>query len=226
MRRRDVRTVAARIGVRRPRRHGLPRHRPDLHAVRRGPVRDLRRPRQAAVPQPPGRGRRCVRRTARRGQLQPPGAQLRHRRRFRGRLADRLRGHHPRRQLVELSRAQARREHADRAQLEEIYYFEIAAGPRRFPRLRLPPRVRHAGPSDRGARGGAHRRRRAGAARLSRPVRRGARLSHVLPQRDGRTRRRTRLEDRRRPGARLAARHLGRPGRRPPPAPASLHEGA
>ena len=28
--------------------------------------------------------------------------------------------------------------------LEEIYYFEIASGPRRFPRLRLPPRVRHA----------------------------------------------------------------------------------
>ena len=29
--------------------------------------------------------------------------------------------------------------------LEEIYYFEIDLGPRRFPRLRLPPRLRHAG---------------------------------------------------------------------------------
>ena len=53
-------------------------------------------------------------RTARRGQLQPPGAQLRHRGRLRGRLVDRLRGHHAGRQLVELPRAQARREHADR----------------------------------------------------------------------------------------------------------------
>ena len=43
-RQRDVRTVPARFGFRRPGRHGLPRHRPDLHAARRGPFRDLRRP--------------------------------------------------------------------------------------------------------------------------------------------------------------------------------------
>ena len=41
--------------------------------------------------------------------------------------------------------------------LEEIYYFEIASGPRRFPRLRLSPRVRHAEQADRGSRRGAHR---------------------------------------------------------------------
>ena len=93
--------------------------------------------------------------------------------------------------------------------LEEIYYFEIAAGPDGFTRLRLPPRVRHPRPPDRGARRGPHRRRRAGTARLPRPVRRRARLPHVLPERDGRSRRRTRLEDRRRPRTRLAARHLG-----------------
>ncbi len=84
---------------------------------------------------------------------------------------------------------------------------------RRLARLRLPPRVRHSRPPDRGPRRGAHRRRRAGAARLSRPLGRRARLPHVLPQRDGRTRRRTRLEDRRRPRTRLAPRHLGRPAR-------------
>ena len=87
------------------------------------------------------------------------------------------------------------------------------AGTRRLPRLRLPPRVRHPRPPDRGARRGPHRRRRAGAARLSRPVGRRTRLPHVLPQRDGRTRRRTRLEDRRRPRTRLAPRYLGRPAR-------------
>ena len=42
VRRRDVRTVAARIGFRRPRRHGLHRHRPELHAARRRQDRDLR----------------------------------------------------------------------------------------------------------------------------------------------------------------------------------------
>ena len=42
------------------------------------------------VPQPQGRRGRRVRRTARRGQLQPAGAQLRHRWGVRGRLADRL----------------------------------------------------------------------------------------------------------------------------------------
>ena len=74
-----------------------------------GRIRDLRRPRHAAVPQPQGGGRRRGRRAARHRQLQPPGAQLRHRRRFRRRLADRVRGDHPRRQLVELPGAQARR---------------------------------------------------------------------------------------------------------------------
>jgi len=83
------------------------------------------------------------------------------------------------------------------SELEEIYYFEIASGPDNQ-RFRLPPGVRHAGPPHRGARGSPHRRRGAGATRLSRPVRRRSGLSHVLPQRDGRTRRRARLEDRRR----------------------------
>ena len=64
-------------------------------------------------------------------------------------------------------------------------------------------------PPDRGARRGAHRRRGAGAARLSRPVGRRPRLPHVLPQRHGRLGHRARLEDRRRPQPRLAARQLG-----------------
>ena len=47
-----------------------------------------------------------------------------------------------------------------------------------------------AGPADRRARRGAHRRRRARPARLARPVDGGARLRPLLPQRDGRARRR------------------------------------
>ena len=185
-RRRDVRTVAARFGFRRPGRHGLHRHRPALHPARRGSVRDLRRPRQASAAEPPGGRRRRARRAARRRQLQPAGAQLRHRRRLRGRLADRLRGDHPRRQLVELPGAQARREHRRRVGARGDLLLRDRLGARRFPRVRLPPGVRHARPSDRGARGGAHRRRRPGAARLPRSVGRGARLPHVLPERDGR----------------------------------------
>ena len=84
---------------------------------------------QHVVPVPPRRGGRRLRRTARRGQLQPPGAQLRHRRRLRSRLADRLRGHHPRRQLVELSGHKHDENTRTESELEEIYYFEIAARP-------------------------------------------------------------------------------------------------
>ena len=157
VRRRDVRTVAARIGFRRPRRHGLHRHRPELHAARRRQVRDLRRPRQAAAAQPQGGRRRRLRRAARHRQLQQAGAQLRHRRRFRRRLADRLRGDHPRRQLVELSRAQARRGDARRVGARGDLLLRDRLGPRRFPRLRLSPRVRHAEPADRGSRRGPHR---------------------------------------------------------------------
>ena len=53
------------------------------------------------------------------------------------------------------------------------------------------------------------RRRRPRPARLPRPVDRGARPPHVLPERDGRSGRRTGLDDRRRSRACLAARHLG-----------------
>ena len=50
MRRRDVRVGAPRFGFRRPRGHGLPRHRPALPHHRRGPVRDLRREGERSFP--------------------------------------------------------------------------------------------------------------------------------------------------------------------------------
>src|SRR3954451_24077630 len=74
----------------------------------------MQRPRRAATAQPPRGRRRRARRTSRHRQLQPAGAQLRHRRGFRGGLVDRMRSDHSRRQLVELSGAQARRELARR----------------------------------------------------------------------------------------------------------------
>ena len=94
--------------------------------------------------------------------------------------------------------------------LEEIYYFEIAAGPG-WPWRRLPARLRDArtGRSTCSPRSG--RRRRADPARLARPVDGGPRLRHVLPERDGRARRRAGLADLRRPGARLGPRHLAGP---------------
>ena len=48
-------------------------------------------------------------------------------------------------------------------------------------------------------------------------------LRHVLPERDGRARRRARLEDHRPPRPGLGARHLGRPGHRPPTDPTKEH---
>ena len=95
-----------------------------------------------------------------------------------------------------LPAAQARRgpPRRDRARGDLLLRDRPTARP--VARLRLPPGVRHAGAADRGARRGPHRRRRAGAARLPRPVDRRARLPHVLPQRDGRPRRRTGLADR------------------------------
>ena len=67
-------------------------------------------------------------RAARRRPRQPAGAQLRDAGRPGRGGAARLRGHHPRRQLVIPPRSQARRvlSRAARPQLEEIYYFEAA----------------------------------------------------------------------------------------------------
>ena len=209
LRRRGLRIVAARIGVRRTVGHGLPRRGPDLRDLRRGPVCDLRRPCEDVVSDRPvaaadvsvelrGAGN-CSRQVHNFGtagvfeadsliacEVITPGGNW---------------SSYPAHKHDENT--------ATESELEEIYYFEIAPG-RTVPRFRLSPRLRHAGPADRGARGGPHRRRRAGAARLPRPVRRRARLSHVLPERDGRTGCRARLEDRRRPRTRLAPRDLGR----------------
>ena len=88
--------------------------------------------------------------------------------------------------------------------LEEIYYFEIAPGPAGpgvgFQRVYGTP-DRPAGPARRGQGG------RCGAdpARLARAVDGRARLRHVLPERDGRARRRPGLAGLRRPGPHLGA---------------------
>ena len=83
---------------------------------------------------------------------------------------------------------------------------------------RLPAGLRHRRAADRRARRGAHRRRRARAARLARAVDGRTRLRPVLPQRDGRPRRRAGLADLRRPSHGWVRDTLGRPGRRPPTA--------
>ena len=100
--------------------------------------------------------------------LRPPGAQLRLRRRLRVRPAHRRRGDHPRRQLVLVPAAQARRAPARRrVRLEEIYYFEID-GPNGLGYQRVSP----SGRRHRRPRRGPHRRRRPGPRRLARPVHR------------------------------------------------------
>ncbi len=168
--------------------------------------------RPAALPPPagrPGAGRAA---RGRRGE--PPGQQLLHARRLRGRRADRLRGADARRQLVVVPAPQARRGDRDRERARGDLLLRGRRRPRR-PGHRLPARLRPPGQGDRRPGRGAQRRRRADPVRLARPVDRGARLRPVLPQRDGRPRRRARLADLRRPRPRLGARHLGRPGGRP-----------
>ena len=72
------------------------------------------------------------------------------------------------------------------SELEEIYYFEIAAGPQGQPGLGFMRTSSSPGHADRGDRGGARPRRRARPARLARTRGRRARARHVLPERDGR----------------------------------------
>ena len=96
----------------------------------------------------------------------------------------------------------------EETELEEIYYFELqadspSAGGRRPDRL--PAGLRHRGPADRRPGRGAHRRRRARAARLARPGDGAARLRPLLPQRHGRSRHRAGLADLRRPGPRAGS---------------------
>ena len=72
------------------------------------------------------------------------------------------------------------------AVLEEIYYFEVAGE-----RHGLPAGVRHRGPADRRAGRGAYGRRGDDPARLARPVDGRPGLRPVLPERHGRSRRRS-----------------------------------
>ena len=107
---------------------------------------------------------------------------------------------------------------------EEIYYYRIAGPDQVTPsraasattaptpaRSTRPPGWRALDETRRGPRP----RRRPGAARLPRAVRRGAGLPDVLPQRDGRPGRRPGAGVLRRPGPRLGPRHLGRHADRP-----------
>ena len=85
------------------------------------------------------------------------------------------------------------------SELEEIYYYlfrsQAPQGVGDRPQHRLPARVRNGAAPDRGAPRGHRRRHRARPARLARTVDRGAEPRHVLPQRDGRPRARSELED-------------------------------
>ena len=86
-------------------------------------------------------------------------------------------------------RTSTTRQRDGETELEEIYYFEVADGPRRGPGMAYQRVYGTPAAADRRARRGPHRRRRAGPARLARPVDGGARLRPLLPQRDGRARR-------------------------------------
>ena len=105
-------------------------------------------------------------------------------------------------------------------ELEEIYYYKFAStapagNPARGCEIHwLPTGVRHRRAAHRGAGGSLRRRHRARPARLARSVHRRAVAPHVLPERDGRTRRGTCVGDQRRPQPRLGAR---RPGPTSPP---------
>ena len=115
----------------------------------------------------------------------------------------------PGRQLVVLPAAQARR---GRARASRVSRRSTTSRSRRPTAGVGYQRVYGLGPGPEidVLRRGPHRRRRADPARLARPVDGRARLRPLLPQRDGRARRRAGLADLRRPGARLGPRHLGR----------------
>ena len=230
--RRDPRDVAVRL-VRRDLRRRDP-HRPGaagrVQRTQRLRLRAPRRPRtdhqccrrplraavrgvraQTPVP-PPGRRPRTGRDAWGRGR-EPTGQQLLHPRRLRGRCPDRLRGAHAGRQLVVVPAPQARRGDRDGERARGDLLLRGRRRPRR-PWHRLPARLRPPGQGDRRAGRGPQRRRGADPVRLARPVDRRPRLRPLLPQRDGRSGRRARLADLRRPGPRLGPRHLGRPGGR------------
>lgn len=156
---------------------------PGPDRLRRGrPLRPGRSEVRATTPRPLRPRAGGPRRGARQRHLRPPGAQLRRRRRLRVRPADRRGGDHPRRQLVLVPAAQARRAPAGRG---------VGAGGDLLLRDRRPrrPRLPTGVPVPRGRRGRARRgplrRRRPRPRRLARPVHRPARARHVLPERHG-----------------------------------------
>ena len=213
-----------RLGLRRTGRRRLrpPRQRPRPRDDRAVPGRPRRRrgARRAGrsgsrLPAPPG-GRR-PRRAARSRPGVPRGPQLRGARRARRRVAHRLRGRHPGRQLELVPAAQARHPPRRRRVAAGGDLLPRGPGHRRRDRGRRPDRVpaglRHGGARDRRPRRGADRRRRPRALRLARPGDGRSGLRPVLPQRHGGTGPRARLADLRRPGARLGPRDLDLPAR-------------
>ena len=167
------------------------------------------------------RGRGRPGRAARRGPVDEAARQLHGARGLRRRRqADLLRGADTRRQLVELSAAQARR-HA-RVRGRQRGDLLLPRRPHRRGRV-LRRRLRrashlHRRPLDRRDRDRARRRRVPRAGGLPRPVRRGARLPALLPQRDGVRCGPAQARLHRRPAPALDPRHLGRHGTRPAPA--------
>ena len=119
--------------------------------------------------------------------LLAPGQQLLHARGVRGRRADRLRGAHPRRQLVVVPAAQARHRRAGRGRARGDLLLRGRPGARR-PGVAYQRVYGDAGPADRRPGRGPDRRRRPHPARLARAVDGRARVRPVLPQRHGRAR--------------------------------------
>src|SRR5580704_12466282 len=207
----------------------LPAHRRDRHGAqrRRRPLRAARR----AGRTPPAAAVRACGASARGDQGQrarhPPGQQLLLAGGVRDRPADLGGGVDPGRQLVVLSPTQARPGTPGRggARGDLLLRGRPRAGwvgwarrARRdgHARGRVPARLLHRpGPADRRAGRGPGRRRRAGAARLPRPVDGGARLRLVLPERAGGPRAAAVDGVLRRSRARLDPAELGRPAAGP-----------
>jgi len=116
-----------------------------------GPVRHLRRQSQAVLPNRGSRQPTSSSSCGAQGNCSPAGPQLRHCRSVRGRLADRVRGHHPRRQWSTTPLIKHDENTPTHSELERSTTSK-SCGPDNSRRFRATPGVRHTRPPDRGSR--------------------------------------------------------------------------